>query len=85
MGLKLVEMSSVGRASVPRPSPKALGQLSELLSWCPSVLRKGGYLVLWLGEDDAKRTARLRGFSWRPPVLVPGSKRRFLLVGQLIA
>src|SRR5260370_12762249 len=31
LGLELVEMSSVGRTSMPRPSPKALGQLLELL------------------------------------------------------
>lgn len=63
---------------------RALGKLNELLTWCPSVLKKGGHLVLWLGEEDAKRTSRSPGFSWRPRVLVPGSKRRFLLVGQLI-
>lgn len=64
---------------------RALGRLTELISWCPTVLKRGGHVGLWLGEDDAKRISRFRAFKWRPPALVPGSRRRFLLVGQLVA
>ncbi len=63
---------------------RALGKVDKLLPWCPRVLKKGGHVVLWLGGDEAKRASTFSGFSWRPPVLVPESRRRFLLVGQLI-
>jgi len=61
---------------------RALGKFDEVLPWSRRVLRKSGQLVLWVGEEQAKMVSAHPGFSWRPPVLIPGSKRRFLLIGH---
>ena len=61
---------------------RALGQHDELLSWAAEHLAPSGRVVLWLGEEDAGSISRNPGWSWKDPMLIPGSKRRFLLVGS---
>lgn len=60
---------------------RALGAYEELLMWSSSVLAPWGRLVLWLGEDDAVAVASRGQFLWQPKILIPGSKRRYLLLG----
>lgn len=61
---------------------RALGGYDRLLKWSMESLRLGGKVVLWLGEDDARRISSANpAWDWSPPVAIPGSKRRFLLSG----
>lgn len=61
---------------------RALGQFPELLLFASSILVGTGRLVLWLGQDDAESISARIGFQWQPPVLIPQSRKRFLLVGR---
>src|SRR5208282_6580307 len=60
---------------------RALGHHKELLSWASGSLANDGKLVLWIGEDEANAISRDRDWTWRKPIHIPGSARRFLLVG----
>jgi 16S rRNA (guanine527-N7)-methyltransferase len=61
---------------------RALGQFDELLSWSRETLTETGKLILWLGESDVTKISSLGDWEWLPPVQIPGSLRRFLLVGS---
>jgi len=61
---------------------RALGQRDSLLSWAENELAPSGRLVLWLGEDEVKRISQTPKWEWRSPILIPGSKRRFILIGS---
>lgn len=61
---------------------RALGQHDELLSWAAGHLAPSGRVILWLGEEDADNISRSPGWKWGDRVLIPGSKRRYLLVGS---
>jgi 16S rRNA (guanine527-N7)-methyltransferase len=61
---------------------RALGQHEDFLSWSSTNLTAAGKVVLWLGEDDAIQVSRVPRWKWRSPILMPGSKKRFLLVGS---
>ena len=73
------DAAHLGRVDV--VASRALGSYRELLTWTSSVLAPGGSLVLWLGEDDATAVASRGQFLWQPKILIPGSKRRYLLLG----
>ena len=60
---------------------RALGAHKTLMKWARRRLAANGRLVLWLGEEDSKKIASDRTWTWRSPMLIPGSKRRFILVG----
>lgn len=61
---------------------RALGGYGDLLKWSMESLRLGGKIVLWLGEDDARQISLANpAWDWRAPIPIPGSKRRFLLLG----
>jgi 16S rRNA (guanine527-N7)-methyltransferase len=61
---------------------RALGNYGGLLGWAHRSLVDGGRLVLWLGEDECKSISTDSSFTWRDPLHIPGSKRRFTLVGR---
>jgi 16S rRNA (guanine527-N7)-methyltransferase len=61
---------------------RAFGQHDGLLSWARRSLGVSGKVALWLGQDDAIRISQTSRWEWRSPILIPGSKRRFLLVGS---
>jgi 16S rRNA (guanine527-N7)-methyltransferase len=63
---------------------RALGGYEKLLRWAAGALTPAGRLVLWLGEEDAQKLASLEGWSWQPKIQIPGSLRRFLLVGSIV-
>lgn len=58
---------------------RALGQFDDLLKWSRRRLAARGKIILWLGEEDALKLASSSGWTWDKPVLIPGSKRRYLL------
>lgn len=60
---------------------RALGKHDELLAWASKTLTGTGRVILWLGEEDCATITRKSEWSWRDPLHIPGSKRRFLLVG----
>lgn len=61
---------------------RALGQFDELLSWSKAHLAATGKAVLWLGDADSRGISLSRDWIWDQPTLIPGSERRFLLVGS---
>jgi 16S rRNA (guanine527-N7)-methyltransferase len=69
------------RASLNFIASRALGGYSELLDWSKESLVDGGKLILWVGGENARLVANNSDWLWQPPVAIPGSKRRFVLVG----
>jgi 16S rRNA (guanine527-N7)-methyltransferase len=61
---------------------RALGRHRELLAWAKRNLAPEGRVILWLGEADSADLSRESGWNWRDPIHIPGSERRFLLIGS---
>ena len=61
---------------------RAFGQHDELLHWAHDHLADKGRIVLWLGADDAALLSQKPLWSWQPPLHIPGSQRRYLLIGS---
>lgn len=61
---------------------RALGGRLALLKWAMNNLKTDGRILLWLGGEDAAEIARNSSWDWREPVLIPGSKQRYLLIGS---
>jgi 16S rRNA (guanine527-N7)-methyltransferase len=61
---------------------RAIGHHGDLLAWAKERLGGAGKLVLWLGETDANEISRDPGWLWSAPILIPGSKRRFIVAGS---
>ncbi len=64
---------------------RALGEFDQLLSWAASPLIAAKSIVLWVGAAETLKLSRQPGWTWRQPLPVPDSLRRFLLVGDRIA
>ncbi len=60
---------------------RAVGQFDELIEWAKAKLTPAGKLILWLGDDDAKRISRDSRFEWNTQLRVPQTDRRFILAG----
>jgi 16S rRNA (guanine527-N7)-methyltransferase len=63
---------------------RAVGNLDDLLVWSLETLREQGRIVLWLGGDDVASLTSNSSWRWNPPALIPGSQRRYILVGSPI-
>jgi 16S rRNA (guanine527-N7)-methyltransferase len=61
---------------------RALGKHDELLSWAKAHLTASGKVVLWLGESDSIEISHVPDWRWESAELIPGSVRRYLLVGS---
>lgn len=61
---------------------RALGMHRALLDWACSALAPAGTIVLWLGEADVEELLKLATWTWRTPIKIPDSDRRYLLAGQ---
>jgi 16S rRNA (guanine527-N7)-methyltransferase len=59
---------------------RAVGSHEDLLVWARAHLRTGK-IVLWLGGEDSAIISGLDDWEWTLPIQIPGSMRRFLLVG----
>jgi len=63
---------------------RALGKFEDLLRWAQKELAPGGRIALWVGSEDAKEIGLYPRWKWSPPVLIPGSQRRYILIGSPI-
>jgi 16S rRNA (guanine527-N7)-methyltransferase len=61
---------------------RALGQFDKLLAWSNEHIAPSGKAVLWLGEADSREISLNRNWDWDRPTLIPGSERRYLLIGS---
>ena len=61
---------------------RALGGYQSLLTWSRSRLKCDGKMVLWLGDEESRILSADPSWTWRDPSLIPGSERRFILVGS---
>ncbi len=77
-----IEQLAAQRGFVDFVSARAVGNFPKVLFWSLRVLPPSGKLLLWLGSDEAIRVAKTAGWLWRSPVLIPGSRRRVLLIGE---
>lgn len=60
---------------------RALGRISDLLSWSGVTLHHGGRILLWLGAEDAEKTAQIPSWHWLQ-VQIPGTVKRRILFGS---
>jgi 16S rRNA (guanine527-N7)-methyltransferase len=70
------------RHSLDYVSARAVGNVGRIVETAHGLLKPTGGIVLWLGEREALRMAKTKGWSWRDPLLIPGSQRRVLLIGR---
>jgi 16S rRNA (guanine527-N7)-methyltransferase len=70
-----------GRASI--VTVRAVAMSTKLLEDIRKLLRPSGLLALFLGLQDAAAVQQLRGFEWNPPVSIPHSERRVIVIGRL--
>jgi 16S rRNA (guanine527-N7)-methyltransferase len=61
---------------------RALGGYDALLNWSLDRIATGGSIVLWLGAGESNAISAAPQWRWRDPILIPGSKRRYLLAGS---
>jgi 16S rRNA (guanine527-N7)-methyltransferase len=54
----------------------------RMLAWSRKALAADGKCVFWVGAEDATALQKERQWSWQPPIAVPMSTGRVLLVGQ---
>jgi 16S rRNA (guanine527-N7)-methyltransferase len=60
---------------------RALGEFPAFLDWAHSDQIAAKQVILWVGARDLPGIENIRTWSWREPIRVPHSLRRFLLVG----
>jgi len=60
---------------------RAIGKHARLISWSRDKLFANGRLVLFLGEGDVDVVRALNEWNWESPIKIPGSSRRFVLLG----
>jgi 16S rRNA (guanine527-N7)-methyltransferase len=61
---------------------RAIGGWPRLFGWAKKTVNPGGHIVLWVGGQDSIKIARTPGWTWDPPVRIPESQRRYLLIGR---
>jgi 16S rRNA (guanine527-N7)-methyltransferase len=79
-----MENMDSGRHSFDFIAARALGHHTELLTWSKKNVSASGKVVLWLGDEDSRELSRKTDWSWQARKLIPGSDRRYLLVGSPI-
>jgi 16S rRNA (guanine527-N7)-methyltransferase len=62
---------------------RALGHHGDLLAWAKEQLSHDGKLVLWLGGEETHKISREPGWLWHNPILIPGSRGRYIFAGSL--
>ena len=63
---------------------RAVGNFEGLLRWTRKVITSRGRVVLWLGDRDAAKRSADSRWKWTSPNAIPGSQRRYILVGYPI-
>jgi len=64
---------------------RALGEFGRFLKWAASTTVGAKRVVLWVGAADVEQVRRSPGWAWDPPVSVPHSLRRVLLIATKVA
>jgi 16S rRNA (guanine527-N7)-methyltransferase len=65
-------------------SARALGKFEDLLWWAQKELALGGRIALWVGSEDATDISADSKWTWSAPAPIPGSQRRYILIGSPI-
>jgi len=60
---------------------RALGEFGTFLNWAASERVDAKRVVLWVGAADVEEVRESPEWDWAPPVSVPHSLRRVLLIG----
>ena len=60
---------------------RALGRISDLLSWSRTTISHDGRVILWLGAEDAEKTTQIPGWHWVQAPM-PGTIKRRILSGS---
>lgn len=63
---------------------RAVGEFGPFLDWAASERIAARRAVLWIGGRDMEDVQRISGWKWDPPVAIPQSLRRFVLVGTRV-
>jgi 16S rRNA (guanine527-N7)-methyltransferase len=63
---------------------RAVGDFRAFLDWAACERIAARQTVLWIGGRDLSDVQKISGWSWREPVPIPQSLRRFLLIGDRI-
>ena len=65
---------------------RALGNVDDLLVFYRDALRETGRVILWVGENDARRLHASQSglWKWSPPLKISGSKQRYIIAGQML-
>lgn len=79
---KRFEQSSIEAGSLQFVTCRALAQSQRLISWSSSAISMGGSLVLWLSTEAVAELQKQSEFKWKEPKVIPGSKRRAILIGH---
>lgn len=61
---------------------RAIGGFPGLLRWAKKSLLPRGHVILWMGGEDATQVSTNPDWIWQPAAKIPGSQRRFILVGR---
>jgi len=61
---------------------RALGEFEIFLNWAASERVDAKRVILWVGAADVDLVLKRPGWAWEPPVSVPQSLRRVLLIGN---
>jgi 16S rRNA (guanine527-N7)-methyltransferase len=64
---------------------RALGEFEVFLKWAASATAGAKRAVLWVSAGDVERVRMSPRWVWEPPVSVPHSLRRVLLIGTKVA
>jgi len=77
----------MARADRPRTKVvtlRAVEHFDAILSIAASFLLPGGTLAMLIGENQTDSLSSQTTFAWRPPIRIPLSDRRILLLGTLM-
>jgi 16S rRNA (guanine527-N7)-methyltransferase len=61
---------------------RAVGDFAQFLSWAASEKISASTVMLWIGGRDLDEVRASADWSWREPVAIPQSLRRFILIGS---
>ncbi len=70
-----------GEAKFDFVTVRAVGDIPSVLDWANDHLAMDGKVVLWLGQAAIDSVESEKSWVWHAPEKIPGSKRRFLLIG----
>ena len=64
---------------------RAVGDYGPFLKWAASAQLSARRLALWIGGRDLDEIRNSTEWSWKEPISVPQSLRRYILVGEKTA